>query len=131
MQSFLSGRSVRESKVNRRNFQEAKNTLLERLCEWCETTAHESSAVPLFDIQKWMEEFQGDSNEEVYTLKTINQKLTAKYGDGLQFLPCECRIVVTLRKIRKTLFSLAERLHNVCKKAVNVKNSILIPATLL
>ena len=78
-----------------------------------------------------MEEFQGDSNEEVYTLKTINQKLTAKYGDSLQFLPCECRIVVTLRKIRKTLFSLAERLHNVCKKAVNVKNSILIPATLL
>ena len=27
MQRFLSGRSVRESKVNRRNFQEAKNTL--------------------------------------------------------------------------------------------------------
>ena len=41
------------------------------------------------------------------------------------------RIGVPLRKIRKTSFSLAKRLHNVCKKAVNVKNSILILATLL
>ena len=56
-------------------------------------------AIPLFDIQKWMEELQGDSNEEVYTLKAINQKLKAKYGDSLKFLPCECRIVVTLKKI--------------------------------
>ena len=85
MQCFLSGRSVRELKVNRRNFLEAKNTLFERFCEWYETTAHESSAVTLFDVQKWMEEFQGDSNEEVYTLKTINHKLKAKYGDSLRF----------------------------------------------
>ena len=43
----------------------------------------------------------------------------------------QCRIVVTLRKIWKTSFSLAKGLHNVCKKAVNAKNSILILATLL
>ena len=42
-----------------------------------------------------------------------------------------CRIVVTLRKIWKTLFPLIERLHNVCKKVVDVKNIILILATLL
>ena len=96
-----------------------------------------------------MEEFQGDSNEEVYMLKTINWKLKAKYGDSLQFTSCEggpllccsmkrqiklylkvhwrrCRIVVTLGKIWEASFSLAERLHKVGKKAVNVKNSILI-----
>ena len=56
MQRFLSGRSVRESKVNRQNFQEAKNTLFERFCEWNKTTAHELSAITLFDVQKWMEE---------------------------------------------------------------------------
>ena len=60
------------------NFQEAKNTLFERFCEWYETAAHELSAITLFDVRKWMEEFQGDSNEEVYTLKTINRKLKAK-----------------------------------------------------
>ena len=89
MQSFLSGRSVRELKVNRRNFQEAKNPLFERFYEWYETTAHESSAITLFDVQKWMKEFQGDSNEEVYTLKTISRKLKAKYGDSLRFTSCE------------------------------------------
>ena len=89
MQHFLSGRSVRESKVNRRNFQEAKNTLFERFCEWYETTVHESSAITLFDVQKWMEKFQGDSNEEVYTFKTVNRKLKVKYGDSLRFTYCE------------------------------------------
>ena len=89
MQRFLSGRSVRESKVNRQNFQEAKNMLFERFSEWYKTTAHESSSITLFDVKKWMEEFQGDSNEEVYTLKTINQKLKAKYRDSLRFTSCE------------------------------------------
>ena len=89
MQCFLSGRSVRELKVNRRNFQEAKNTLFERFYEWYETAARESSAITLFDVQKWMKEFQGDSNEEVYTLKTISRKLKAKYGDSLRFTSCE------------------------------------------
>ena len=54
-----------------------------------ETRSHESSAITLFDVQKWIEEFQGDSNEVVYTLKTINQKLKAKYGNSLQFTSCE------------------------------------------
>ena len=47
---------------------------VERFCEWYETTTHESSAITLFDVQKWMEEFQGDSNEELYMLKTIVEK---------------------------------------------------------
>ena len=38
-----------------------------------------------------MEEFQGNSNEEVYTLKAINQKLKAKYGDSLRFTSCQGR----------------------------------------
>ena len=38
-----------------------------------------------------MEEFQGNSNEEVYTLKTINRKLKAKYGDSLRFTSCQGR----------------------------------------
>ena len=71
------------------NFQAAKNTLFERFCEWYETAAHELSAITLFDVRKWMEEFQGDSNEEVYTLKTINWKLKVKYGDSLRFTSCE------------------------------------------
>ena len=149
MHHFLIGTSVRESKVNRRSFQEAKKTLLERFCEWYETTAHESSANTLFDVQKLMEEFQDDWNKEVYTLITINRKLKVKYGDSLRFTPYENwpsimslheevnQIVLeslldtvsnslTLRKIWKTSFSLAKRLDNVCKKAVNVSNSILI-----
>ena len=60
MHHFLIGTSVRESKVNRRSFQEAKKTLLERFCEWYENTVHESSANTLFDVQKLMEEFQDD-----------------------------------------------------------------------
>ena len=96
MQHFLSGRSFRESKVNRPNFQEAKNTLFARFCEWYETTAYESSAITLFDVQKWMDEFQADSSEEVYTLKTINQKLKAKYGDSLRFTSCEGRPSIML-----------------------------------
>ena len=87
MQRFLSGRSVGESQVNRQNFQEANNMLFERFREWDETTAHES--ITLFHVQKWIEEFQGDSTEEVYTLKTINWKLKAKYGDSLRFTSCE------------------------------------------
>ena len=101
-----------------------------------------------------MEEFQDDSNEEVYTLKTINQKLKVKYGDSLRFMSCECQLSTMLlheeadqillesslktvsnscnvEKDLKDFVSLAEILHNVCKKAVNVKNSILILATLL
>ena len=96
MKHLLSGRSFRESKVNRPNFQEAKNTLFARFCEWYETTAYESSAITLFDVQKWMDEFQADSSEEVYTLKTINQKLKAKYGDSLRFTSCEGRPSIML-----------------------------------
>ena len=69
---------------------------VERFCEWYETTTHESSAITLFDVQKWMEEFQGDSNEELYMLKTINWKLKAKYGDSLRFTSCEGRPSIML-----------------------------------
>ena len=41
-----------------------------------------------------MEEFQGDSNEEVYMLKTINQK--AKYRNSLGFTSCEGRLSILL-----------------------------------
>ena len=63
MQSYLSGRFVRELKVNRRS-----------VCEWYET-AHESSAITLFDVQKWMEEFQGDSNKEVSSLRQSESQI--------------------------------------------------------
>ena len=43
-----------------------------------------------------MDEFQADSSEEVYTLKTINQKLKAKYGDSLRFTSCEGRPSIML-----------------------------------
>ena len=39
---------------------------------------------------------QGDSNEEVYTLKTSNRKLKAKYGDSLRFTFCEGRPSIML-----------------------------------
>ena len=116
-------------KVNRRNFQEAKNTLFERFCEWYETTAHESSPITLFDVQKWMEEFQGDSNEKVYALKTINRKLKVKYGDSLRFTSCEGRPSIMLLHEgggQIVLESSLEMVSNSCNVEEGLKDFVFV-----
>ena len=94
MQRFMSGKLVKETKVNRRNLHETKNDLFERFCDLYEDTLHKSSALTLFDVQKRMEEL-GDT-EEIYTIKQINRILIAKYGETLRFTTCDGRPSIML-----------------------------------
>ena len=86
MQRFTSGRAVKETRFNRRNFQEGKNTAFEKFCIWYESSSHESTALTLFDVQHWMKEFSSSSpTEGVYNIKQIDRKLKARFGDKLRF----------------------------------------------
>ena len=151
MQCFLNRMSVSKSRVNRRNFQEAKDTLFDRFCEWYETTAHESSATTPFGRWKNSKAIQMKKcTRSKQSIGNWKQNMETAYDSRrvrVDHLLCcsmkrqiksyfkvhwrRCWIVVTLRKIWKASFSLAERLHNACKKAVIVKSSVLILATLL
>ena len=92
MQRFLSGRSVRGlSKVNRRNFQEAKNTLKDFVNGTKQQPTNHLQLHSLMYRNGWK-----NFNEELYMLKTINWKLKAKYGDSLRFTSCEGRPSIML-----------------------------------
>ena len=96
LQRFLNGKFEKESKVNRRNLHEDKNDLFDRFCDWYENTSHESTALTLFDVQFRMEQLA--DNGEVYTIKQINRKLIAKYGNTLRFTSCNGRPSIMLLK---------------------------------
>ena len=149
MQRFLSGRSVRGlSKVNRRNFQEAKNTLKDFVNGTKQQPTNHLQLHSLMYRNGWknfkairmknytclrqsignwkrnMETAYDSRHVRVDHLLCCSMKRQIK--SYLKVHWRRCLIVVTLRKIWETSFSLAERLHNVCMKAVNVKNIILI-----
>ena len=76
-----------------------------------------------------MEEFQGDSNEKVYTLKTINRKLKVKYGDRLRFTSCEGRPSIMLLHEggdQIVLESSLEMVSNSCNVEEDLKDFVFV-----
>ena len=76
-----------------------------------------------------MEEFQGDSNEEVYMLKTINWKLKAKYGDSLRFTSCEGRpsIIMLYEEVDQiVLESPLETVSNSCNVEEDLRDFVFV-----
>ena len=102
---------------------------VEICCEWYETTTHEASTITLLDVQKWMEEFQGNANEEIYMLKTINWKLIAKYGDSLRFTSCEGRPSIMLlheEAYQIVLESPMETVPNSCNVEKDLRDFVFV-----
>ena len=87
MQRFLSGVSISDCEVNLRNFNESKNKIFDKFCDWYETAGHDTGHFTLYDVQKRMEE-RSDHGDDIYTIKQINRKLLHRYGHNLTFTNC-------------------------------------------
>ena len=87
MQRFLSGVSISDYKVNLRNFNESKNKIFDKFCDWYETAGHDTDHFTLYNVQKCMEELS-DHDDDIYTIKQINRRLLHRYGHNLTVTNC-------------------------------------------